>query len=227
MSELNYADPAYIEAMSHNLAGNWDQAEKAFLALEVSYPDTSVIPLILGNIHYSIGKLDSSVQHYRRAIDRNPGYGLAYYKLGVCYYRMGRLREALDAFQKVVDLKSGSHAMAAYFVGLISQFLGDDETAVTAFAGFRSVSRESLIANFYLAQLHIKRKEFDEAQRLLDELVQATPDFAEVHYMLGTVHYGRGRNVEAVHCFRKALDLNPQDERARTKLGLLTEVQWP
>ena len=230
MSDLNYSDPEYIEAMSHNLAGDWEQAEAAFTKLAAKYPETSVIPLILGNIHYSLGNLETAVDHYNAAISRRDNYGVAYYKLGVCYYRMGRLQKALEAFESVLSATSngkGSHAMASYFVGLISQFLGNDERAVEAFDAFRRSSKDSLIANFYLAQLQIKRKEFANAKPLLEELVAATPDFAEVHYMLGSVHYGLAENVEAIHCFRRALDLDPQDERARTKLGLLTEVQWP
>jgi len=45
--------------------------------------------------------------------------------------------------------------------------------------------------------------------------------------MLGTVHYGLHNNTEAIKCFQRALDLNPEDERSKTKLTLLTDVQWP
>ncbi len=140
---------------------------------------------------------------------------------------MGRLRKALDAFEKVVSLGSQSHAMALYFVGLINLFLGEDDAAAEAFDRFHQASPESRIADFYLAHMKIKHKKFSEALNLLDELVDETPNFAEVHYMLGTVHYGLHNNSEAMKCFQRALDLNPEDERSKTKLTLLTDVQWP
>ncbi|MCG8477917.1 MAG: DUF3808 domain-containing protein [Spirochaetales bacterium] len=222
-----HQDERYIEAMEHYLSGKWHEAAGAFAALDEHFPNEPYIKLIRGNIAYSRGNLEDAVERYNEAIVANPKFGNAYYKLGVCLYRMGRLKRALEAFTAVVDLGSQSHAMASYFVGLINLFLGDDQAAATAFAGFHEASPNSRIANFYLAQLKIKHKNFKEALSLLTELVDETPNFAEVHYMLGTTHYGLHNNTEAIKCFQRALDLNPEDERSKTKLTLLTDVQWP
>ena len=225
--ELNHADPKYQKAMSHYLSGEWASAEKAFQELDSAFPDNTFVLLLLGNISYSLGKLDEAIAIYRKATSVNPKFGIAFYKLGVCLYRMGRLDEALEAFSAVVAMGSESHAMAGYFVGLINFFLGKDDAAASGFAEFRSRSSESLIANFYLAQLKIKHKEYSEALELLEELASATPDFAEVYYMLGIAHYGLHNNLEAIKCLQRAVELNPEDERARSKLTLLTDVQWP
>ncbi len=225
--ELNQNDPEYMAAMQLFLAGDWSRSETAFVSLAEKYPESSFVYLILGNIYYSLGNLNRSVEMYEKAIAINPEFGNAYYKLGVCYYRMGRLLRALEAFESVVAMKSQSHAMASYFVGLITLFLGRDDEAEDGFAQFREISPNSMIANFYLAQLKIKRKKFGEALPLLEELVAQTPHFAEVHYMLGVVQFGLHNNTEAIKCFRKALEINPDDERSKTKLTLLTDVQWP
>jgi tetratricopeptide (TPR) repeat protein len=225
--ELNQSDPAYRDAMRLYLSGEWSGAESAFESLSESYPESTFVKLIQGNISYSLGNLDEAVDFYNQALDLDPNFGFAHYKLGVCYYRMGRLQQSLEAFEKVAGVESQSHAMASYFIGLINLFLGHDERAAAAFETFREKSPESMIANFYLAQLKIKRKEYEDARTLLSELAEATPDFAEVHYMLGVTHYGLHNNTEAIQCFRKALELNPEDERSKTKLTLLTEVQWP
>ncbi len=220
-------DSQYLKAMEFYLSGQWNEAAAAFEKLSSDYPGESFILLLRGNIAYSRGELDEAVQLYQKAIDARPDFGNAYYKMGVCYYRMGRLKKALAAFQQVVDLGDQSHAMASYFVGLIHLFLGEDESAAADFAQFHQLSPESMIANFYLAQLKIKRKEFSEALTLLQELAEVTPNFAEVHYMLGTVYYGLHKNTEAIQCFQRALALNPGDERSKTKMTLLTDVQWP
>ena len=219
-------DQRYIEAMGYYLSGQWVEAEAAFEALDRQFPDETYIKLLRGNIDYSRGNLDTAVTRYREAIAIKPT-GNVYYKLGVCLYRMGHLNDALEAFENVVGMGSQSHAMGSYFVGLINLFLGEDDAASKAFDSFHKASPESMIANFYLAQLKIKRKEFSEALELLNDLVEQTPQFAEVHYMLGTVHYGLHDNTEAIKCFQRALDINPADERSKTKLTLLTDVQWP
>ncbi|MFP4153491.1 MAG: tetratricopeptide repeat protein [Alkalispirochaeta sp.] len=219
-------DEQYREAMEHYLSGKWEEAERAFAAVDKTYPTESFIKLLRGNIDYSRGNLDSAVERYREAIAIQPT-GNVYYKLGVCLYRMGRLTEALEAFEEVISMGSQSHAMASYFVGLIHFFLGEDDAAAEAFDVLHTASPESMIANFYLAQLKIKRKEFASALELLNELVRQTPGFAEVHYMLGTVHFGLHNNTDAIKCFQRALEINPADERSKTKLTLLTDVQWP
>lgn len=217
----------YLEAMGLYLSGDWKEADQAFAVLDAKFAGEAFLKLLRGNIAYSMGKLDDAVRHYEDAVALRPEFGSAYYKLGVCLYRMGQLNAALEAFTSVQKTKSQSHAMASYFVGLINLFLGKDDKAAQAFAEFHALSPESTIANFYLAQLKIKRKEFKEAKELLTQLVSDTPDFAEVHYMLGTVQYGLHNNTEAIQCFQRALDINPDDERSKTKLTLLTDVQWP
>ena len=221
------SDPNYQEAMRLYLAGEWAEAEQAFLALSERYADSSFAHLILGNIYYSLGKLDRSVEEYQRAIEITPELGVAYYKLGVCHYRMGKLSEALESFNRVIDSGSQSHAMASYFVGLINFFLGNDESAAVAFERFRELSPESMIANYYLAQLRIKRKEFDKARDLLKQLAEETPNFAEVHYMMGVTSFGLHDNTAAMVSLRRALEINPDDVRARSKLTLISDVQWP
>lgn len=225
--QLNQSDPEYIEAMTYYLTGDWKRSEAAFTKLSSRFPDNPFLFLLRGNTYYSMGHLDTSVEMYEQCIKLKPDFGNAYYKLGVCLYRLGKLQRSLDSFRTVAEQGGQSHAMAVYFIGLINVLLGKDDDAVEAFAQFRKVSPESHIANFYLAELRIKRHEFEQALGLLNELVEETPRFAEVHYMLGMTHYGLHHNTDAIKSFRRALELNPNDQRSKTKLTLLTDIPWP
>jgi len=224
--ELNQTDPAYVEALNLYLTGDWAGAEPKLVQLADTYPGSTFVRLLLGNTYYSLGKLNESVDAYRSVLQMSPELAAVRYKLGVCYYRMGRLLAALEQFEQVRAGGGQSHAMAGYFVGLINFFLGNNEDAAIGFEELKGQSSESLIANFYLAQLKLQDKDYLGALELLRELVEQSPDFAEVHYMMGTAHYGLRDNNQAIQCFRRALELNPQDDRAKTKLTLLTDVQF-
>lgn len=226
MKQLNQSDPEYIKAMTFYMEGNWSEAENAFLDLQKAYPESSVVLLNLGNIYYSLGNLNKSIEFYEKALELQPGWGIVFYKLGVTYFRAGKLVRALDAFNKVVELKSQSHAMAAYFVGLINFFLGRDDVADSTFSQFHEVAPESMIANFFLAQIKIKKHEYKEAVQLLTELLAETPNLAEGHYMLGLAYFGLHKHTEAIQSFRKVLEINPEDQRAKTKLTLMTDIEW-
>lgn len=222
---LNQSDPKYIEAMSNYLLGHWDAAEKALLKLFETYPKSAFIPLTIGGIYYSTGKLKLSIEWYLKALENEPDWGHVYYKLGEAYFRRGQLIKSLEAFEKVMEKNSG-HAMASYFAGLINFFLGRDDNSEQAFSRFHDTAPESLIANFFLAQLKIKKNEFGSAVTLLEELLQETPNLSEGHYMLGQSYYGLHRNMDAIKAFRDVLKINPDDQRAKNKLTLMTDAEW-
>lgn len=221
------ASPQTAEAMRNYLLGNWEEARAGFNALLTHDPHNYFHYFILGEILYAMGRLSDAVDHYRHAVELKPDFGVAYYKTGVCYYRMGMLEKSLESFSVLLGMKDQSHAMASYFYGIINLFLGNDEEAQKGFGILRSESGESHISNFYLALLKMKHQKYAESLALLDELLKTTPNLAEVHFMKGTVYMGMHRNQEAIASFRKALELNPMDMRAKASLELLTEVSEP
>jgi tetratricopeptide (TPR) repeat protein len=224
---LDLSQPETAAAMQSYLLGDWDTAHKSFEKLSAKDPGNHYFSYILGEIHNAMGHLDEAVRHYRNAVQKKPDFGVAYYKMGVSLYRLGRLEESLSSFSTLLAAKGQSHAMASYFFGLINQFLGNDEEAERGFAILRKESRESLIANYYLAQLKIKHHRYAEALELLDELLAATPNLAEVQYQKGVVFMGMHKNMDAIKSFRRTLELNPGDKRARANLDLLTDVPEP
>lgn len=221
---IDLTRPQYAEAFTRYLSGAWEEARQAFEKLCAGEPDNPFLYLILGNIDYSLGRLDEAECRYLQAIERKPDFGPAYYKLGVAYYRAGKLEQSLHSFNNLLSLHDQSHAMASYFLGLINSFLGNDEGALHGFSLLRRASPESKIANYYLAQLKIKHGLYGEALELLDELLEKTPRLAEVHYLRGVVLEKMHRNTEAISSFRKTLELNPEDRRAKAELHLLTGI---
>ncbi len=222
--ERYQSQPEFMSVMSSYLEGNRAEAEKGATELLRKFPKDSTLQFLLGNIKYTVGLLGEASQHFEKAIELDPTACQAYYRLGVCYVRMGKLDQALQAFQKNVKAGCQSHAMSFYWMGLINSFLGDDEKALEAFTLLHQESQESLLANFFLAQLRMRRNEYEEALRLLKELAEVSPDFAEVHFLMGMVYEGMHKNMEAIQCFRKTLELNPDDKRARLEYERLFEV---
>jgi tetratricopeptide (TPR) repeat protein len=216
--------PEVTEAIGEYLLGDRASSLEAFEKLSAKYPELPAFPLVLGNIKYSLGRLEEACLSYKKAIALQPDYGEAYYKLGVCLVRMGRLSEALDCFRRNAKKEAKGHVMSYYWMGLINSFLGDDTQSIDAFTQLYGESPESRLANFFLAQLYMKRNEHEKALALLQELLILCPDFAEVHYLMGLAYGGLYKNFDAIRCFRKALELNPADKRAQAQLERYTEA---
>jgi len=212
----------FISGMRTYMAGDREKSLKALGDLVEKNPNDASLHVLLGNLLYSQGSLGKSAEQYETALKIAPGMCQAWYKLGVCYVRMGKLSEALRAFSKNVDAECGTHVMSYYWMGLINNFLGNDEKALESFSILRSESEESLLANFFLAQLYMKRNEHVKALPLLEELVRMSPDFAEAHFLIGEAYAGLYKNFEAIQSFRKAVELNPDDKRAKMMLDHYT-----
>ncbi len=221
---LDMSQPETAHALRLHLLGDREAARAAFESLLARQPRNYFFHFLLGETAYATGRLEEAVRHYEAAIALKPDFGVAYYKRGVCWYRLGRLAESLESFSTLLAMKDQGHAMASYFFGLINQLLGNDAQAEEGFRMLRGESRQSLIANYYLAQLKAKQNRHAEALALLEELLDATPGLAEAHYLKGMALMGMHRNTEAVASFRATLALNPQDGRARVGLETLTEV---
>jgi tetratricopeptide (TPR) repeat protein len=218
-----HTGPEFISGMRSYMGGNRDSSLKTLSDLLAKNPNDASLHVLLGNLEYSQGTLTQSAEHYVKALELAPGMCQAWYKLGVCYVRMGKLREALAAFTKNVDAECGTHVMSYYWMGLINNFLGNDEKALEAFSILRRESPESLLANFFLAQLYSKRNDHAKALELLEELVKMSPDFAEAHFLIGQAYAGLYKNIEAIRSFRRAVELNPDDKRAKMMLDHYTE----
>jgi tetratricopeptide (TPR) repeat protein len=212
----------FISGMRSYMEGNREKSLKALRDLLEKSPNDASLHVLLGNLLYSQGTLRESAEHYETALKLAPSMCQAWYKLGECYVRMGKLSEALEAFTKNAEAECGTHVMSYYWMGLINNFLGNDEKAQEAFSILRRESQESLLANYFLAQLYMKRNEHAKALPLLEELVKMNPNFAEAHFLLGEAYAGLYKNFEAIRSFRTAVELNPEDKRARMMLDHYT-----
>jgi protein O-GlcNAc transferase len=216
--------PEYEAAMEAFLSGDHHRAEESITAAVKKMPDDSRLLHLLGNIKYTIGRLGEASAAYEKVIALAPSSCEAYYKLGVCYVRMGNLHKALTAFHKNIEGKCHGHVMSYYWMGLINSFLGNDDAARQAFTLLHEESSESKLANFFLAQLHLRRNETADAMRLLKELLEVSPDFAEAHFLLGQAYSQVHDTPNAIGCYRRTMELNPSDNRARMEYERLVDV---
>jgi len=88
--QFDQSDPNYLEGMKCYLSSDWKNAEIEFRKLKEKYPESTFILLILGDIYYSLGRLDESLDVYKKSLEINPEYYIIYYKMGVSAYRAGK-----------------------------------------------------------------------------------------------------------------------------------------
>src|ERR1700733_10108226 len=79
-----------------------------------------------GNKLFAAGKYQDATLNYRAAIQKDAGYGEAYYRLGLAAIKLDSAREAYDALFRAVQLLPANTEVKRKFADVcLSLYLGD------------------------------------------------------------------------------------------------------
>jgi len=165
--------------------------------------------------------------------------------LGMVLYAHEQYELAEASFERAHALDAGEGRWA-YYLGRTEVYLARYDRAS---ASLREALRRRpgyLPARVMLAQSLLEAGRQDESQALYEELVETSPETAEVHYGLGRIHAARGELDLAVEHLRRACALFPsfgaahfalarayrnrgEKEKAREHLALYQndKLGWP
>ena len=137
-----------------------------------------------------------SVSHFTKAAQAFPGYYEAYYHVGVAETSLGRRDEAMQAFQKAIDLSGGRYAWAEFGFGYLLYLEEKPAEAVTIIQRGLEADESSAVGYLILglALLHLDR--LDEAEKSAHEALLRNPNFAQAYLVLADV-YGRRHEYHA------------------------------
>lgn len=160
-------------------------------------------------------------------IDPSPIDAAETVQLGLEHHRAGRLSEAENAYQRVLQVDPGNFD-ALHFLGVIAHQVGKDDLScqlIDAALSIRPDSAEAL-SNRGLALQGLGRHE--DAVASYVRALDLRPDYAEAQYNLGTVLLGLRRYEEALASYDKAVSIRPDYAEAHSNRGnALQELNRP
>jgi len=165
----------------------------------------------------SLAKQDfaESLSHFTKAVQGFPDYFEAYYHMGVVETRRGRLEEAMQAFQKSVDLSGGRYAWAEFGIGYILHLEGKAEEAITTVR--RGLELDGNSADGYvilgMAQLRLHRP--DEAEQSAREALLRNPKFAQAYLVLADACAYRHEYSSQLQSLEDYLQLQPDGAESK------------
>jgi tetratricopeptide (TPR) repeat protein len=181
---------------------------------------------------YARGAYDDALDHLEHAVWREPGFADVHHLRGLCYVRLGRLHEALEAFSRAVKINA-RYAEAQVNRARVLTDLGRHEEAGQVRAEVGSLLEQkpadryppsfaARLANQHrdLGVLYADSGFLREASEQFRCAVEICPGFADVRNDLGRVLMDLGLDEAAVREFRAALEINPSYLEARVNLGL-------
>jgi Tfp pilus assembly protein PilF len=151
-----------------------------------------------------------SVAHFQKAISMFPEFYEAYYSLGVAQMKLHHSNEAIDAYQRCIDLSRGQCPLGEFAVGVVLQEnhrLTEAETVLR-----RALEHDANYAKgyLYLSVVLYELNRLDEAELNAREVERCNPDLAPVYLVLANIHARRGNEQEEFRALEKYLQLNPR-----------------
>lgn len=167
----------------------------------------------------------SAVNEFKAAVGMDPNFEVAHYYLGLSLYRLGDWPGAEAALQRAISLKeerAGSRVALAN--ALLAQGRWQEAAeAVEAEMGLQAPATRAE-AMYVLGLVYVAGGDSWRAARELDAALEEVPNFVDVHFALGKLHYSEGEYGAALRGFLRCRELiEDWKEDLRSALAKLVE----
>ena len=197
--------------------GKIEQAIEHFTkSLEIK-PNAAEVHNNLANALNSIGKTEQAIEHYQKSLSLKPGSSDAHYNLALALSKQNRLDEAITEYYKAIKLDP-TNADALSNLGYELAEKGKYTEAVELYKKALALDPDNVIfhGRFGLALAGLQQN--DEAIKEFQFVLRATPDDAEMWCNIGILLERQNKTDEAVKHYLKALEIEPQNEKAASLL---------
>ncbi|GFT46833.1 protein O-mannosyl-transferase TMTC3 [Nephila pilipes] len=188
----------------------------------------------MGQVLESTNRFDEALLHYRRAMEIEPEDVRSYLNVGRVLTNLRRYKEAEDIYRKAKTLFPESGVLEVHvtpshlqlFLSLAFLISQNESRLEEADALYReALTLRSDFTNAYLnrGDVLLKMNRSKEAETMYQRAILHDRENPDLHFNLGVVLMDQGRSNEALEQFNKALDIEPDHERALELSAILMQ----
>ena len=176
--------------------------------------------------------LEKAVEHFQRAIDKDPTYAPAYAGLALCYDSLGFWHSQKEVFPKakaaatkaldIDEAQSEAHTALGYMKVL---FEWDWPGAEREFRRALELNPKSAEADFHYASYLTMMGRFDEAIGVAKQGLTIDPLSLAMNSEMAWVYTNARRYDEAIEQYKRILELDPNYSHGRYFFGGLLHVE--
>jgi tetratricopeptide (TPR) repeat protein len=130
------------------------------------------------------------------------------------------LATAEQAFIRSTQIKS-DYLPAHYYLAAVYERQGKLEQAAARLAALRNNNPADIGLAFQLTQMLIRLQRYDIAKQELERIVGLNPNYSNALWYLASMYEIEGDSVKAIEAIKKVVEINPENEMARTRLARL------
>ncbi|MBI4510542.1 MAG: tetratricopeptide repeat protein [Deltaproteobacteria bacterium] len=216
--------PLDMDAVSAHLDRSWDLFKKHDMAgaelsvrkaLELE-PDLPEAHALLGMLRAAEGENDEALEHFRRALELDPGYVTP--KLHAAELLLAGDGDPEEALEMIGDAIETAEDEEEYLDALLLKVealtgLGRLEEAEETIGELPPVQFPEAIFHVRAGHSFLDLGFIDDAEEQFRKALEMDPDLAEAHHSLGLVYEERGDVKKEVECWLKVRELDLKEPK--------------
>jgi tetratricopeptide (TPR) repeat protein len=147
-------------------------------------------------------KFTLSIKTLEDAVKMAPENGEVDLLLGNLFVLEGRPQEAMESYRRSIKKEFGSWR-AHFALARLLLDNGETEAALSELSYARSMNPDVHLPALALARVHMGKKEYDQAVRVLNDILERDENNEQALYWLGVVQMTEQRFQEAVNSFER------------------------
>ncbi len=194
-----------------NIEHDFNKAVANMEILKRLYPDDPVIHNNLGWYHQQNGQYEQALPEYKQAVRLNPHMALTYSGILWIYGEYIGNADSVFVWANRMIADNPDNAWAWYYMGSAWFFRDSIEKSLECHRKAMELLPGFLINNYRLAHIYMDSGRYDEAIKVLEEMLIRNPEESAVYYNLGCCHEALGDKSYARACFLKFRESNEQN----------------
>ncbi len=210
-------DVLYLQAVAQRLSGDIATALGTLAELEQLHPRFSGLHQERGHCHVARREAPAAIQSFLRAVNINPALPASWRLLESLYRMAGQDREAAQAAEHVAMLRQLPPEVVTA-TALFSD--GEIAPAEQLIRAYLETHRDHVEAMRLLARIGMQRDVLDDAQVLLERVLELAPDYHPARFEYAQVLARRHQYLEARGQAEQLLGSEPASRNYRTLYAL-------
>lgn len=154
----------YNQGTQQLVAKNYTKALKYLIEANTLKPDDAKTLNNLGMTFYFKGKKERGVRYIKRSIEIDPKYTKARQNLATIYVNLGKLKEAKEQYDLVLDdLTFEAQYKTYYNLGILHLKLGNNNQAINYFKQSLNENQNYCPSHFYLGEIYYQEGQYNKA----------------------------------------------------------------
>jgi len=204
--------------------GKHEEAIKHFHKSLQLTPNSPSVHNNLANNLREIGQTSRAIKHYKKALEINPKLAVGHYNLANLLVEKANIKDAIQHYQKAVKYKPDYSQAWRNLASLFTK-QGKLQMALDCYNEAIRIIPNDIIAHGKKGLILAQLNKIDDAIKQFAIVLKARPNDKEMHYNIAVLLELTGNTEKAAGHYHKALQIDPDYQKARQRLQLLTIKQ--